>query len=138
MAQNPEHYRRPGTRDAARLDARTNEEHTNGAISPADESVDGAQRDAEEHTLQTNGKKLNKEHKAHTNTSSDVTMRATSDASQHGAGKQTSLHTSSSSEQHLGGVVEAAARILPRGSTLMYGEDSDDFDSDNYSSGSDV
>ena len=57
-----------GTRDAAQLDAKTNEEHTNGANSSADESVDGTQRDAEEHTLQTNGKKLNKEHTAHTDT----------------------------------------------------------------------
>ena len=138
LAQNPEHYRRPGTRDAAQLDAKTNEEHTNGANSSADESVDGTQRDAEEHTLQTNGKKLNKEHTAHTDTSSDVTVHATSDAAQYGTGKQTSLHTSSSSEQHLDRVVEADARILPRGPTLMYGEDSDDFDSDNFSSGSDV
>ena len=138
LAQNPEHYRRPGTRDTAQLDAKTNEEHTNGANSSADESVDGTQRDAEEHTLQTNGKKLHNEHTAHTDTSSDVTVHATSDAAQYGTGKQTSLHTSSSSEQHLDGVVEADARILPRGPTLMYGEDSDDFDSDNYSSGSDV
>ena len=75
---------------------------------------------------------------SHQQCGSDVTVHATSDAAHYGTGKQTSLHTSSSSEQHLDGVVEADARILPRGPTLMYGEDSDDFDSDNYSSGSDV